>query len=77
MLASRSPCAIALQQACIPKVKLGKLTTVFTVASSGYCLIHLLLTRHFSAQVLLGAIAFGTAAAITIGWITERVRSSR
>jgi hypothetical protein len=77
MLASKSPRAIVLQQACISKVTLGKLTTVFTIASSGYCLIHLLLTHHFSAQVLLGAFPFGTAATITIAWITERARPSR
>jgi hypothetical protein len=77
MLASRSWGAIVLQQACEPIVKLGRLKTVFAVASSGYCLVHLLLTHRFSAYVFLGALAFGTAATVAIAWITVRVRSSR
>ena len=77
MLASRSRGDIVLQQAWQPIVKLGRLKTVFTVASSGYCLVHLLLTHRFSAYVFFGALAFGTAAAVATAWITDRVRSNR
>jgi hypothetical protein len=77
MIASRSRGAVVLQQASELIVKLGRLKTVFTVASSGYCLVHLLLTHRFSAYVFLGAFAFGTAATVAIAYATDSVRSSR
>jgi hypothetical protein len=75
--ASRSRGAIVLQRAYGPIVKLGRLKIISTVASSGYCPVHLLLTHHFSAYVFLGAVAFGAAATIAIAWITDRIHSSR
>ena len=77
MVASRSRRAIVLQQASDLVVKMSRLKTVFTVASLGYCLVHLLLTHRFSAYVFLGAFAFGTAATVAIAWITGPIRSSR
>jgi hypothetical protein len=58
-------------------VRLGELKTAFAVASSGYCLVHVMLTHRFSVQVFLGAFAFGTAATIAIAWVTDRFRSNR
>jgi hypothetical protein len=77
MIASRSRGAVVLQQASELIVKLGRLKTVFTIASSGYCLVHLLLTHRFSPYVFLGAFAFGTAATVAIACATDPVRSSR
>jgi hypothetical protein len=72
MLASKFPRAVVLQRAGETMVKLGRLRTVFTFASSGYCLVHWLLTHSFSPYMVLSALACGTIAAATIAWATDR-----
>ena len=72
MLASKLPRAVVLQRACESMVKLGRLKTVFALASSGYCLVHWPLTHSFSPYMLLSALACGTIAAATIGWAWVR-----
>jgi hypothetical protein len=76
MLASKFPRAVVLQRACESMVRLGRLKTVFALASSGYCFVHWLLTHSFSPYMLLSALACGAIAATTIAWATDRVRST-
>jgi hypothetical protein len=76
MLASKFQRAVVLQRAREAVVKLGRLKTVFTLASSGYCFVHWLLTHNFLPYMFLGALAYGTIAAATIAWVTDRVHST-
>ena len=48
MLASKFQRPGILHGACEWVIKLGRLKTVFALASSGYCFVHWLLTHSFS-----------------------------
>jgi hypothetical protein len=77
MVASKFQRAVVVSQRAREWIdKLGRLETVFTLASSGYCFVHWLRTDSFSPHIFLGALACGTIAAATIAWVTDRVRST-
>ena len=51
--------------------KLSRFRIMFTLSSTGYCAIHLLVTHSFSFYVFSGALVFGAMAVMAAAWLSE------
>ena len=51
--------------------RLSRFKFVFSIATSGYCAIHWLVTHNFSFYIISGALVFGAMAAMTAAWLSD------